>query len=185
MQEIIEIIKLLWSGDHITYKGKHFNIDNISLGFRPYQRPTIPIRLATHSGSGREKQYLRTAQISDGIISISDSPNDFRDVISRVKEEAKKINRDIQHFHNVYYLTVNINDNNDAAIKESDDWIKKYYGLNFWTEKWGPFGSTTAIKEKIIQYYESGADEVIVRFASYDQTRQFEQFERSILPEFL
>lgn len=184
-EEIVEIIKLLWSGEAITYQGDHFNLDEVSLGFRPFQRPTIPIRLATHSGPGREKQYLRAAKIADGIISISDSPDEFRHVISQVEEEAKNLNRDIDHFHNVYYLTININDHEDTAIQESDNWIKKYYGLNFWTDKWGPFGSTSAIKDKIIQYFESGADEVVIRFASYDQPSQLDQFEQRILPELL
>lgn len=184
-EEIVEIIKLLWSGETINFQGDHFNLEEVSLGFRPFQRPTIPIRLATHSGPGREKQYLRAAKIADGIISISDSPDEFRQVISNVETEAKNLNRNTEHFHNVYYLTVNINDNHDVALKESDDWIKKYYGLNFWTDKWGPFGSTSAIKDRIIQYFQSGADEVVVRFASYDQPGQLDQFEQKILPELL
>jgi alkanesulfonate monooxygenase SsuD/methylene tetrahydromethanopterin reductase-like flavin-dependent oxidoreductase (luciferase family) len=184
VEEIVEVMRALWSGDPVTFHGKHFDLDDVSLGYRPYQRPGVPILLATHSGEGRDRQPARAARLSDGIISISDSPEEFRSVRTRVAEEAVAIGRSPDGLRSVYYMTVNLDPNSDRGKEEGVRWVTDYYGLNFWGDRWGPYGDTEGVIERIRQFTAAGADEVIVRFASYDQTRQMELFAKRVLPAF-
>ena len=184
MEEMVEIMRGLWSGYPVTFHGKHFDLDEVSLGYRPYQRPGVSILLATHSGEGRSRQPARAARLSDGIISISDTPEEFAAVRARVAEEAAVINRSTNELKSVYYMTVNLDPDAARGREEGVRWVTDYYGLNFWGDRWGPYGDTEGVIDRIRRFTDAGADEVIVRFASYDQPRQMELFAKRVLPAF-
>lgn len=184
MEEMVEIMRGLWSGYPVTFHGKHFDLDEVSLGYRPYQRPGVSILLATHSGEGRSRQPARAARLSDGIISISDTPEEFAAVRARVAEEAAVINRSPNELKSVYYMTVNLDPDAARGREEGVRWVTDYYGLNFWGDRWGPYGDTEGVIDRIRRFTDAGADEVIVRFASYDQPRQMELFAKRVLPAF-
>ncbi len=184
VEEMVEIIRGLWSGEPVTFHGKHFDLDEVSLGYRPNQRPGVPILLATHSGEGRSRQPARAARLSDGIISISDNPEEFSSIRGKVAEEAAAIGRSPNELKSVYYMTVNLDPDAERGHEEGVRWVTNYYGLNFWGDRWGPYGDTDGVIERIRQFTAAGADEIIVRFASYDQPRQMELFAENVLPSF-
>ena len=43
LDESLEIIVALWTGEPVTYTGKHYQLDGVQLTARPIQRPRIPI----------------------------------------------------------------------------------------------------------------------------------------------
>lgn len=45
-QESLEVIVKSWSDDRLTYQGKYYSFDNLSVMPRPYQKPYPPIRIA-------------------------------------------------------------------------------------------------------------------------------------------
>lgn len=79
-------------------------------------------------------------------------------------------------------MTVNLNRDEQAARQEAHDWVIRYYGLNVWGDRWGPYGRPEAVVERIRQYVAAGADEIILRFASFDQQEQLESLARDVLP---
>jgi alkanesulfonate monooxygenase SsuD/methylene tetrahydromethanopterin reductase-like flavin-dependent oxidoreductase (luciferase family) len=182
LEELIEILHRLWSGENVTYSGEHFSLEDVSLGFRPFQRPGIPILLACHSGSGKDAQYRRAARLAGGMISITDSPEEFGRVRERVLREVQALGRDPRRFPAVYYMTVNLNRSREAAREEATAWITRYYGADYWRNRWGPYGTPAAVAARIREYAEAGADEVIVRFASDDQLGQMELLAGEVLP---
>jgi len=184
LEEVVEIVRRLWSGEAVTYKGTHIVLNGVALGFRPAQRPGIPVLLACHSGPGREAQYRRAARLGDGMISITDAPDEFARVRQRILQEVQALGRDPQQFRAVYYMTVNLNHDEEAARREAHDWVIRYYGLNIWGDRWGPYGRSEAVVERIWQYAAAGADEIILRFASYDQQEQLDRLARDVLPAF-
>ena len=182
LDEIAACLPLLWSGEPATYTGRQIQLDDVSLGFRPPQQPRIPLLLACHSGEGRERQYRRAARLADGLISITDSPLAFGAVRQRVLEEVAAAGRDPSRFGATYYMTVNLNHDVEAARREADTWVRAYYGLNFWEDRWGPFGRPEEVVERAREYVVAGADELIFRFAAPDQKRQLELFGETVLP---
>jgi len=182
LAEVVAVSKRLWAGETVSFHGKHFDLDGVAIGFRPSQRPSIPVLLACHAGEGRARQYRRAAELADGMISITDSPAAFGEVRKRVLDEVGRLGRDPAVFRSTYYMTVNLNHDAAAAAAESDRWIKAYYGLNFWGDRWGPFGSPASVAERVMEYARAGADGVILRFASFEQETQLHRFRNEVLP---
>lgn len=184
MEEMVEIMRGLWSGQPVTFHGTHFDLEDVTIGYRPWQRPGVPILLATHSGEGRSRQPARAARLADGIISISDNPDEFASVRRRVVEEAELLGRSPNELSSVYYMTVNLDPDAERGKEEGVRWVTDYYGVNFWGDRWGPYGDPDGVIDRIGKFVAAGADEVIVRFASYDQPRQLELFAERVLPAF-
>ena len=60
--EGVEIIKRLWSEDKVTHKGRHWQLDNVTIRPRPLQQPRPPVMIAAQVETGIQ----RAARISDG-----------------------------------------------------------------------------------------------------------------------
>jgi alkanesulfonate monooxygenase SsuD/methylene tetrahydromethanopterin reductase-like flavin-dependent oxidoreductase (luciferase family) len=46
LREMIEAIRLLWSGEGVSFHGQFYRFDNVTLGIRPLQQPRPPIGVA-------------------------------------------------------------------------------------------------------------------------------------------
>jgi alkanesulfonate monooxygenase SsuD/methylene tetrahydromethanopterin reductase-like flavin-dependent oxidoreductase (luciferase family) len=62
--EGVEIIKRLWTEDHVTFDGKEFQIRDVTVDPKPLQKPRPPIWIAANSDAAVE----RAARIGDGWI---------------------------------------------------------------------------------------------------------------------
>jgi alkanesulfonate monooxygenase SsuD/methylene tetrahydromethanopterin reductase-like flavin-dependent oxidoreductase (luciferase family) len=62
--EGVEIIKRLWTQDHVTFEGKEFKIKDVTIDPKPLQKPRPPIWIAANSDTAVE----RAARIGDGWI---------------------------------------------------------------------------------------------------------------------
>ena len=184
LTEMVQVMKRLWSEDHVSFFGKHFTLEDVTLDPKPIQPGGPPILLATHLATGSEAQYRRAARHASGIMGISDSPNDYVQVLRRVGELATAEGRDWEDMERAFYMTVNINSNAEAGAAEADDFLMAYYGVRHWTGRWGPWGDTQAVAEAMAAYAEAGARELVVRFASWDQASQLEQFVGKVVPAF-
>lgn len=60
--EGIEVIKKLWTEDHVSFDGKEFRIKDVTVDPKPLQKPRPPIWLAANSDAAVE----RAARIGDG-----------------------------------------------------------------------------------------------------------------------
>ena len=108
-RRMVQIIKALGRGESVDFAGRHFNLDSVTVKPWPVQPDGVPIYLACHWGArAREAQIKRAARLADGVISISDSPEEHTLVIEAVREEAAALGRDPDSLETVMYLTVNM-----------------------------------------------------------------------------
>ena len=186
MEEMVHIIKSLGRGETVDFAGRHFDLDSVTVKPWPVQPDGVPIYLACHWGArARDTQIKRAARLADGVISISDSPEEHTLVIEAVREEAAALGRDPNSLETVMYLTVNMDPDLAKAEAEAERYLLGYYGAEIWGDRWGPFGGPERVKERIAQYLEAGADTVIVRFASFEPEQQLSTFLEQVAPEFI
>jgi alkanesulfonate monooxygenase SsuD/methylene tetrahydromethanopterin reductase-like flavin-dependent oxidoreductase (luciferase family) len=80
LDEALEVITRLWSGDEVTHHGKHYTVDGYALTALPLQRPRIPIWVG-----GDSPAAMRRAARWDGWI----GPDE--DLLSGTPEEVAAV----------------------------------------------------------------------------------------------
>ena len=180
LEELVKIFKPLTRGEEVIFDGQHFSVDGVTIQPSSQQSNGIPVIVAAHFKTGTESQYRRVGELGDGLISISDNPREYSQVIDKVDEYAMKSGRDPSVLDRVFYMTVNINVDKDKAEREADQFLRMYYGVNIWKDRWGPWGSTQEIVERMNEYVNAGAKTVIVRFASFEQRKQLDVFLKEV-----
>ncbi|MDE2842425.1 MAG: LLM class flavin-dependent oxidoreductase [Chloroflexota bacterium] len=186
LEEMVRIIKSLGRGDTVDFAGRHFDLDSVTVKPWPVQKDGVPIFLACHWRSrAKDAQIRRAARLADGVISISDTPEEHTRVIEAVRAEAAEAGRDPDSIETVMYLTVNMDTDLARAEAESERYLLGYYGAEIWGDRWGPFGGPERVKERISEYLDAGAETVVVRFASFEPEQQLSTFLEQVAPEFM
>ena len=74
--EGVEIIKRLWTEDEVTYDGRHYSIENVTINPKPVQKPWPPIWI----GANKDEMVKRASELGDTWFI---PPHDTRDTIER------------------------------------------------------------------------------------------------------
>lgn len=90
MEEQIEVLRMLWSEQHVTFKGKWHEIEDAGLAPMPIQRP-IPIWV----GAFQPPAIARAARIADGWQAMLPAPGEqAAQVFTNFKSQVKEAGRD-------------------------------------------------------------------------------------------
>jgi alkanesulfonate monooxygenase SsuD/methylene tetrahydromethanopterin reductase-like flavin-dependent oxidoreductase (luciferase family) len=85
LDEALEVLTGLWSGEALSFTGKHYRIDNARFLPKPVQQPRIPIFVA---GQWPNRRPFRRAARWDGVVPIGRdgrlTPEDCRAVVEMV-----------------------------------------------------------------------------------------------------
>ena len=191
LEEMMQVIKGLGNQEPFSFAGRHFELDDVVMQPTPVQDNGVPVYLGVHwhgrgdgQGAQRERQARRAARLADGIISISATTDEFIELNETVDSYCAEYGRDSDEMSSVMYMTVNMDEDIKRAEAEAEDWLLGYYGANIWGDRWGPFGGAERVRERIHAYTEAGADQVVVRFASYRQEEQMQTFLEQVAPDF-
>lgn len=185
LEEMAQIVKGLGKRETVTFPGRHFDLDSVTVKPWPVQEGGVPLYLACHwRAAARDAQIKRAARLADGIISISDTPEEHAMTIEAFRSEAEALGRDPNSLETVMYLTVNMDSDLSRAEAEAERYLLGYYGAEIWGDRWGPFGGPERVRERIAEYAEAGADTVIVRFASFEPEKQLSVFLEQVAPAF-
>ena len=156
-EEIIEIIQGLGSSKPFGFHGRDFDLDPALMLPVPTRPNGIPFLLASHYRAQSPAQIRRAARLGAGIISISDTPEEFSQVVRQVEEKAAELGRNPNKLEKTFYLTVNMNPDIGDGEAEAVEWLTAYYGSNIWGTRWGPFGGPERVLERISEYVAAGA----------------------------
>lgn len=150
--EMIEIMRLLWTGKYVSYQGKHYQFDRIEMN--PPPAGYIPIWV----GGISDAALRRAARLGDGWLSDLQPASDIVESIRKVREYRKEYGREPNDF-DVMATPMDVFDI-DGYKKLEDQGV-----THIMTQPWQIYspGTKDLQKEKdaILRY----ADEVIARFS--------------------
>ena len=92
-EEVLEIATRLTRGEAVTFEGRHFNFNEVSVLPRAVQTNGVPFLVACHWRAGRERQFQRAARLGAGFMSISDYPDDYDRVRGYTASTAETLKR--------------------------------------------------------------------------------------------
>jgi alkanesulfonate monooxygenase len=67
MSEAIEVVKALWAGDHVTYEGRFYRFEDLTIDPKPAQKPHPPIWIGGGTQPS-EKVYAQTVTNIDPVL---------------------------------------------------------------------------------------------------------------------
>ena len=140
-EELLKVFKPLTRGESVTFEGKYFSVNDVSIMPVSPQPNGVPVVVAAHGRLNSDRQYRRVL-LGDGSISISDFPDEYSKSLlgidAMMENEIKQYQGQMEK---IYYMTVNLNTDPSRAREEADEFLRLYYGINIWDERWGPWGS--------------------------------------------
>lgn len=153
--EALQILKKLWTEDNVTFTGRHFQIEDVTVYPKPF-RP-IPIFVG-----GRSDAALRRAgRYGDGYTGIWQSLDRFREAGEQVAAAAAAAGRDPSGLELGMQFWTTVADSRDEARAQVSAGMESMYRLPFERfERYTPFGTAREVAEFIVPYAEAGARHV-------------------------
>ena len=181
MEESIRVMRALWTGDPVSNSGEFYPLQDVALEPRPVQ-PSIPLWI---SSNWVRRGLARVAELGDAWIPNVPSVDLFDRCWEGIEQCAGETGRDPVGIGRCLYISVNLNDDTDAALAEGDQFMRAYYSVPYDViskQLLCVFGPPRQCIDAIEAYKERGADYFIVRFASPDQMGQMARFTEEVLP---
>ena len=180
-EETVTLMRRLWSEPSVTFSGRHFQLQDVSLGLRPYNGSSIPMWIA----GSVDNALRRVARLGDGWYPNPVSPRVFAEQSQQLDGFAREAGRDPQALHRCVYTTLNVNDDAAQAERETRAFAEGYYNVPF--EAIAPlqsfcWGTPDTCVAWLRDLAAAGAQTIVIRFACPDQAGQLERCAANILP---
>ena len=181
-EECITIMRRLWTESEVTFDGRHFQLDGVSLGLKPVQQGGVPLWMAASA----EKPQRRMLKMGDGWFPNSTSPEEFTQGWNQIESLAKETGYDAGRLHKALYTTLNINEDKAHADREMRQFIEGYYNTPFETMARSQSLFTGNVKDAISwlkSFVDAGVQTMVIRFGGPDQSGQLELCGKEVLPQ--
>jgi probable F420-dependent oxidoreductase len=157
--EYLQMLKRIWTDDTVEFRGQFYDIPPSKIEPKPLQKPHIPIYLGGYS----EKTFARIANYANGwICTIRDSLEQVKSSIDKIKQECRRINRDLDdiEFAAILYPIIINSDNND-----NNDNSKQYEHRNKQQQSGHLLsGSIEQVGSDFRQISETGVNHAILNY---------------------
>ena len=180
-EETVTLMRRLWREPSVTFSGRHFQLQDVSLGLRPHNGSSIPMWIA----GSVDNALRRVARLGDGWYPNPVSPQIFAEQSQQLDAFAREAGRDPQELHRCVYTTLNINDDATQAERETKAFAEGYYNVPY--EVIAPlqsfcYGTPDTCIAWLRDLAAGGAQTIVIRFACPDQIGQLERCAADILP---
>jgi probable F420-dependent oxidoreductase len=122
IEEQIEVMRLLWSREVVSFEGEYHRIDEAGINPLPVQRP-IPVWMGARADVG----LRRTARMSDGWFPLGPLDERMREAVKRLREYVEEAGRAPE--------SVGIEARLDVGRLPQEEWVER-------TEAWRLLGAT-------------------------------------------
>jgi probable F420-dependent oxidoreductase len=180
-EEGLQIMKGLWTGKPFSFHGKFFQMDQATLHPLPARAGGPPVLLAGAS----ERPLRRAARLADGWLPISHDPQEFSQQWEQLRNYSEEAGRDPGKLLRILYVTLNVNQDVSQARKETEEFLKTYYGAGheqISRSQAIEFGEPARCADFLRQFAQAGASHFIVRFAASDQEPQMDRLMAEVIP---
>ena len=182
LADTVRFLRRCWEtppGTEVTFHGRTFDVEGLSLSVRPRQVFGPPLWLP---GSGRASMR-RVGKLADGWLPYPVTWEEYAEQRAVVEEVAASVGR--PHPTAALYVTVAVDDDISQARADLDGSIRAYYG-------WGVdvvgdiqavrAGTAEDIAAWLAGYAAAGAEHIVVRFAGTDPRRGVDLLNERVLP---
>jgi probable F420-dependent oxidoreductase len=180
--EAIEIIKRLWTGEPVEYRGKYFSFGKITMAPKPRTPGGPPIWI----GGRAEAALKRAARLGDGWMPYVVTPKRVADGLESIAREAEKAGRRFERFGTALHLFMTLGPSYEVALDLAVAQLSKRYAMDFRepAKRYGAIGRPADVAARIDEFIKAGIRDVNLDVVSAprDRDAQLEQFAREVIP---
>lgn len=153
--EAMQILKRLWTEDNVTFNGKHFQLEDVTL----YPKPLRPVPI--HVGGRSDAALVRAGRWGDGYTGIWQSVERFLQAQEVIAEAAAAERRSAEDVEVGMQFWMSVADSREDARATVARGMQGTYKIPFERfEKYTPFGTAREVAEFIAPFVEAGAKHI-------------------------
>lgn len=179
--ETLDICRRLWSRDHVSFDGKHFTLDDVTVEPKPHRRGGPPIWIG---GSG--PTALREAARFDAWFPTGPGVEFFAEQFPRIQAAAREAGRPPESVAGAAYVTLALDPDRAAAEARLHTFLETYYAAparTIMARQATYAGPVEGCVEWLQRWIAAGARHLALRFAGGDQLAQVGEAAERLLPE--
>ena len=179
--EAIEVMKLLWSQDNVTFHGKYYTLNDVTIQPKPVQKDLPPMWI----GGRSEAAIQRTARIGDGWLVSQATPDEVADGVARIKVGALEHGNEIEDDHYGVLFSYFIADTSEAAAKQAAPYmLRRRTDVDY--AEFSAFGTPDHVSKLMERYIDAGAPKIVVRPACAPELmmEQLELLGKEVVPHY-
>ena len=182
LSEGIQAMRALWRGEPATFKGRHYQFEDVLMTPPPRQPGGPPIW-----GGGRSDPALRRiGRLADGYLSYVVTPSMYAEAIGKISAAAKQSGRKVKNFGTGHLLFARVDDDYESALEIATASLSKRYAMDFRraAERYAALGSPAQVAERIAEFYNAGVRHLSVDLVGPYERRmaQIERFAGEVIP---
>jgi probable F420-dependent oxidoreductase len=181
--EMVEVMRLLWSGEPVTYRGRFYSLTNVTVQPRPVRPELPPIWVG-----GRSMPALkRVARLGDGWLASQVTPDEVFAGKRTIDGLASEYGRAIDDDHHGVILTYCIADSRAEAERLAEPYLipgRKRTDVD--PEKLDALGTVSSMTALLDEFVQAGATKFILRAACPPEmmTEQLQVLIDEVIPKY-
>jgi probable F420-dependent oxidoreductase len=178
--ETLEICRALWRRDGVSFRGKHFTLEDVTLEPKPHRAGGPPIWIG---GSG--PTALREAARFDAWFPTGPSVEFFAEHWPRVQAAARAAGRAPDDVTGAAYVTLALDPKAAVAEQRLHGFLETYYAAParaILARQACYAGPVEGCVEWLQRWIDAGARHIALRFAGGDQLAQVDEAASRLLP---
>jgi coenzyme F420-dependent glucose-6-phosphate dehydrogenase len=200
LEEAIELMRKLWTGEKVTHKGEHYETHEAKLYTPPREPIPIYISSLVPASAGFAGEF------GDGLVTAGgEEPDTYREMMKNFDAAAKKAGKNPSKLPRMIELAVAWTDDEDAAVEcRKEYWAGTFVPAMFTerihtpklSEQNGKIVAAETIKQAVCisadpskhienaqRYIELGFDHLVFHTAGPDHRGFLEAYGREVLPK--
>jgi probable F420-dependent oxidoreductase len=179
----IPLLRQLWSGEPVTYEGRHFG------GFReismqpPARQPDGP---PIWVGGRADAALARAGRLADGWISYVVTPETYRAGLIKIAATAEAAGRPVERFGTGHLLFARLDASYEQALDAAAATLSHRYAMDFRraAERYAALGRPDQVAERIRAFYGAGVRHLVLDLVGpyEERPQQIVAFAREVLP---
>ncbi len=182
--EGIELLKLLWSGEPVSFEGRHYQLQDVTMRPRPHTPGGPPV----WCGGRAPAALARCGRLADGWMSYVVTPAMYRESLAAIAAAAEQAGRHIDSFGTSHLLFFRLDNSYESAWDAATEHLSRRYAMDFRrpAQKYAAMGRPEDVAARIGEFRDAGMRHVILDMVGPieerpDQLRWFAEAVRPLL----
>jgi probable F420-dependent oxidoreductase len=178
LREHLSVMRKLWTEPQVTFHGRYYHLDHVTMEPKPVQKPSIPILM----GGRADAVLQRSAEEAEGWIAGGYGDAEaFREAWQKVRAYALAAGRDPDALDAGKLLHIMVGEDRHRCLEQLRAFTLAYYGRPYEVEHHSVFGPPQECAARIQGFIDAGA-KTLMLWPTWPDVEQATRIAREVVP---